>query len=179
MTEIDAMTTPTRLFVRYEHTAVTVQQEKESLYRDVYQSFGWIAEGTVHEPSGATVTLTFRRSRELGNRPLLVELQRRCELALTTISDLERSRTSTAATAAWGVASAGTVLLAAAVVTFATGFGGLVFGLLGFAGLGAWSIAYPVYAQATRKRTAQVALAIEQQYDTILAHGRQAGQLLA
>jgi hypothetical protein len=73
-------------FVAYEYVSVPVKQTIETLYIDCYKSFGWILENSVLNITDLnSVILKFKRDRRIKNRSEVVELQRKCENALTSI----------------------------------------------------------------------------------------------
>jgi len=174
MSDVDRTTTPHR--VTYEYIDVLVRPEQQAWYQDIFQSFGWVAQ-RLPQPHGGTVNLRFRRDREWGNRPLLVELQRRSEQALAAIETLERSRTITATLAAWGVGVVGAMFFAASILGLA-GLPTWLLLLLGVNGLLVLGLACLVHTRATGKRTAEVVAEIERRKDAIRAYCHEAAQLL-
>jgi hypothetical protein len=165
-------------FVAYEYATVPVKRSMESMYRDAYQAFGWTLEGHVPvvSPTGAVV-LKFKRDRRIKNRPVVSELQRKCEDALTSIENLERSKTSTATGRALAVGIVGSAFLAGSIFSLEAGLIPL-FIVLGALGLGGWALGYFTYTGTRAKRTAQVAPLIDREYDVVYETCEQASELL-
>ena len=163
-------------FVPYEYTTNRVDRELEPVYRDSYRNFGWIVDDTltILAPDGS-VTFTLKRDRRLRNRPMLQELQRRCDKALTAISAMERSKTTTATAAALALGVAGSVLLIGALLA-----GSLVLSVpLLAVGLIAWVLGYFAHGLVRENRSDRLTPLIDDQYDVVYQTGEQASRLLA
>lgn len=166
-------------FVAYEYATVRVGRDKESLYRDVYASFGWTIEGYLSARGpGNSVTLKMKRDRRIKNRAVVTELQRKAEEALASLENLERSRTTTATAAAWFTGLVGAGLLAGSIFSLDAGLVPL-FLVLGVAGLLLWVAPFYIHATLRARCTAQACPHIDREYDVIHETAEQAAGLLA
>lgn len=166
-------------FVAYEYSTVRVPRELEGLYADSYRDFGWIVDGRQPGPTAGTAsTLQLKRDRRLKNRSMIVELQRSCDTALTSIAALDRSASTTAISVAIAFGIAGSALLAGSV--FLLGGGLIVLSIvLGAVGLLGWLAGYLGFGRAKTRRAAQVAPRITELYETVYETREQASRLRA
>lgn len=171
-------------YTAYEYLTVHADRDLEPLYSDTYRNFGWIVEATISSVLGGgtanpnTVTIKLKRDRRIRNRPLINELQRKAENALQTIRDLERSRTTTAAAAAFGIGIVGSAFLAGSVFAIEAGLW-LVAIPLGAVGLLGWLAGWLAHGRIRAHRTGQIAPLTEHQYELLYEAGEQAARLLA
>jgi hypothetical protein len=162
----------------YEYRNVAVDPDRAELARDTYASFGWTpAADLVVSPAGHA-TLDLKRDRHIKNRPMVVELQRQAETALSDIDRLERSKTTKAMIVAFIIGLVGAGLLAGSVFTFIAGTW-VPFALLGLFGLACWVAPYLCYRRIRGDRVAQVAPLINRDYETVYQACEQAQGLLA
>jgi hypothetical protein len=179
MTEASTLSRSDSDFVAYEYTTIRVERDLEPLYKDAYSNFGWIVEG--YGPSLPNVTLVsvkLKRDRRIKNRPMVLELQRQCENALTSITSLEKAKTTTAMAWSLGLGIVGSALLAGAV--FAINADLIVLSIpLGALGLVGWTAGYLAHSRVKASKTAQLAPLIDRQYDVVYETGEQASRLLA
>lgn len=174
-----AATAEARDFIAYEYRTLSVKREREALYRDSLENFGWRLESsTVGLPGSGTVTLKLKRDRMLRNRPMVAELQRKCEAALEAIESLERSKVARPQAAALLVGLVGTAFLAVSVFSFT---GGLValFLVSGFLGLAVTGGTYFLHSALRSRQLRRSAPLIDRQYDIVYASCEQAHGLLA
>lgn len=169
-------------YVAYEYLTIQVDRDLEELYKDTYRSFGWTIETTTGMLSGGapnpnTVTLKLKRNRRLRNRPLVSELQRKAEDALTMIRDLEKSRTGTPLAASLAVGIVGSGFLAGSVFAIDADMWLLAIPL-GAIGLLGWLAGYLVHGQVKASKTAQTAPLINEQYEIVYDTCEQASRLL-
>lgn len=69
---------------------LVVDRAVEPLYRRLYGNFGWqVEKPTDGRPESGSVVLNLRRDRRIKNRSIIVELQRRCEMTLDDIREME------------------------------------------------------------------------------------------
>lgn len=164
-------------FVAYEYTTVRVTREMVPLYRYAYRAFGWTLADHDRTPPAQIVTLRLKRDRHLKNRPMIVELQRKGESALATITRLERSQTTAAAGAAFVVGIVAAALIAGSVVTLnhdSLGWS-IPLGVLGLVG---WAFGHFTYVRVRASRTARLAPLIERQLGIVREACDQAGHLI-
>jgi hypothetical protein len=166
-------------FVAYEYLTVRADRDLEPLYRDAYASFGWVVEGYASNVPGTPgVALKLKRDRRIKNRPMVLELQRRCEHALASIASLERSKSSTAMAVSLGTGILGSAFLAGSVFSLEADMTALSI-VLGAIGLIGWVVGYLAHGRVKTRRTEQVAPLIDQQYDVVYETGEQAAHLLS
>lgn len=167
-----------RDFVAYEYTTVKADRDLESLYRDSYQNFGWELEGYGSGvPSPNNVSIKLKRDRRIKNRSAVAELQRTCERALESIAGLERSKNTSAFTAALTVGILGCVFLAGSIFAIEASMWTLSIPL-GGVGLILWLAGYLVHGKVKARRTRQVDPLIDRQYEIVYDTGEQAARLL-
>lgn len=175
MTTIDDQHTG---FVAHEYRTMVVRRDRELLYRDVYQSFGWSFEE--HIPSGRlghTVTLKMKRGRAIRNRTVVAELQRKAEESLLSIDRLERSTTTAASVVAYAVALLGCAYLAGSIFSLNAGAVATSVGL-GVAGLVHWVLPRFLHTALRTRRTAKVTPLIDREYAVVYGAAEQAAGLL-
>lgn len=166
-------------YVAYEYSTVQVDRNRESLYRDMYRSCGWVVEGTTVaiRPNITTLTLKLKRDRRLRSRPLLNELQRKGENALATIQRLEDSQAGTAVAVSLGIGIVGAAFLAGSVFAIEAGLW-LLSIPLGAVGLICWLIAYLAHGRVKAAKTASTAPHIDEQYELLYDAMDQASRLV-
>ena len=163
-------------FVAYEYSTIVVPRDKEALYRDSYQAFGWSAES--YGSTGSGVTLKLKRDRALRSREVLTELQRTTETALRTITGLERSRSTAATIISTTIGIVGAAFLAGSIFAMDPVLTVLSV-VLGAVGLIGWVLPWFVHRAIAARRTAQVKPLIDHQYDVISDSCARAASLLA
>lgn len=175
---ITTSSTPTAN-VTFEYATVRADRTLEPLYKDTYASLGWSAEtDRPTNPSGKTTTIKLKRDRHIKNRPMLVELQRRAEGALTSISSMERSKVSIALTVALIVGIIGAGFLAGSVFALTAGFTVMSIAL-GTVGLIGWAAGYLSFGKVRDSRAAKLAPLVDRQYDIVYSACEQAAKLRA
>jgi F0F1-type ATP synthase assembly protein I len=179
MTEASTLSGNGSDFVAYEYTTIRVERDLEPLYKDAYANFGWIVEGYGPSlPNVSTVTLKLKRDRRIKNRPMVLELQRKCENALRSITSLEKAKTTTAMAWSLSLGIVGSAFLAGAV--FAIDADLIVLSIpLGAIGLVGWLAGYLAHGRVKANKTTQLAPLIDRQYDVVYETGEQASHLLA
>ena len=166
-------------FVVYEYKDITVDRDMESIYMDSYQSFGWTLDNTSSIPLGlsGSVTMKFKRDRKIRNKAELTRLQRQFDSHINEISDMERSKTSSAAIVSYTIGLIGTAFLGGATFSY---LGGLivlciVLAIPGFIG---WILPYFLYNSNYAKKSAKVMPLIDSKYDEIYEVCERANSLL-
>lgn len=166
-------------FVAYEYTTVRATRELEPLYKDAYGNFGWIIEDIgVTVPGANTVALKLKRDRRLKNRPMILELQRKCENALTSIASMERSKSASALATALTLGIIGAAFLAGSIFALNAGLTVLSI-VLGAIGLVGWVAGYFSHGRVLARKTEKLTPLIDRQYDVVFETGEQASRLLA
>lgn len=188
MTAQPATTEQTSGFTAFEYASVRAPRDLESLYQDTYRGFGWIVESTeLADPvrplpltpaiQPTTITLKLKRDRNIRSRQMVQSLQRKAEESLTTISRLEKSKTTRAIAVAVTLGIVGAGLLAGSI--FLMNGGLLVLSiLLGVVGLVGWVGGFLAYLGVKSRRAATVAPLIDREFDALYETTGQAARLL-
>ena len=165
-------------FIGYEYRDITVSREKESLYTDAYQNFGWTLDSKAGFPIGFVSTnLKFKRDRKILNKAELTRLQRQFDACVKDIESLEQSKNSSAFIVALTVGIIGTACMAGATFSFLGGhiLACIILAVPAFVG---WILPYFLYNSTYAKRTQKVAPLIESKYDEIYEVCERANDLL-
>ncbi|MFT4235461.1 MAG: hypothetical protein QM607_10740 [Microbacterium sp.] len=188
MTIQPAATEQATRFTAYEYAAVRAPRDLESLYQDTYRGFGWTVESTeLADPirplplipaiQPTTITLKLKRDRSIRNREMVQTLQRKAEKSLTSISRLEKSKTTRAIVLAVSIGVVGAALLAGSL--FLLNGGLLLLSIvLGVIGLAGWVGGFLSYLGMKSRRTQAVTPLIDRQLDTLYETADQAARLL-
>lgn len=169
-------------YIGYEYRDITVPREQASLCLDSYPCFGWEPDPNREirpENSNSsfspgvpavreTVTLHFRRNRNICNKAELTRLQRNFDGCIAELKALERAKTTQATLLALTVGILGTAFMAGA--TFAVVAEPPIIWLtilLAIPGFLGWIVPYFLYRALVRKRTAEIEPLMEQKYDEI------------
>ena len=154
-------------FVGYEYKDVTVRNDKENLYLDGYQNFGWQVEGSYPRGLGfAGVTLKFKRDRKIRNKAELTRLQRQFDACISEIESLESSKNSSATIVAFTIGIIGTACMAAATFAFLANMiiPCIVLAVPGFIG---WIIPYFCFKSTYNRKEKKVTPLIDNKCDVI------------
>ena len=184
----------TKDFVAYEYLSINVISEKEALYADCYENFGWIL---TNNNAGALVdredyyinnsningkkliNLKFKRDRKIPNKAKIVTLQKKVESGLKKLEMLEKNPYSKGAMYATIVAVIGTIFLAISVFCITASKPLIIPGIInGIIGLIGWFLSYPVYKKIKVKQEEINTPLIEEQYNEIYNCCEQAQKLL-
>lgn len=165
-------------FVAYEYKTVVATREFASVYADCYPRFGWRLEDNTFNNHSNKVSLTFKRNRQLRNKPEINKLQRQFEEGIENISYLKKTKNSRAGLVAITVGLIGTAFLAGATFSYLANFiiACVILAVPGFVG---WGAAYLVYQQLSNKRAAEIVPLIDQEYDSLYSYCEKANALLA
>lgn len=173
-------TSPTQqpTFVAYEYLTLQVPRTLEPVYKDSFNNFGWQFEDySPNLGNPASVNLKLKRDRRLKNRPVILELQRKCHTALENITRLEKSKTTAAITAATAFGLVDCSLIAGAVfAVLAESW--VLMGVLQVLGLAACLGGYLSYNKVQSSRSARVAPLIDREYETVYETTEQAHIIL-
>jgi len=164
-------------FIGYEYTSITVKNDLESAVVDGYANFGWKPEGREATLGTGSTGLKFKRDRKIRNKAELSRLQREFITHIKEIESLEASKTSGAQIAAFTIGFVGTAFLAGATFSYLAGFFPLMI-ILAIPGFIGWILPYFVYNGVRRKKTTNVSVLIENQYDAIYEICEKANGLL-
>lgn len=182
----------TKDFVAYEYLSLNVKAEKEPLYIDCYENFGWML---IHHTAlvdqddyyinhsnvyhNKLVNIKFKRDRRIKNKVQLLSLQRKLELALKEVEKLEKEPDSVGMIWAFTIGIIGTIFLAFSVFSITASNPLYVLGVLcGIVGIVGWILPYFVYKRMKAKQEQENVILLEEQYNTIYDSCEQAKKLL-
>lgn len=179
----------TQGFVAYEYLFLRVKPEKEPLYIDCYESLGWQVVNTPalidredyylnHLNTTGYVHLKLKRDRKIKNKAQVVALQRKVEIALQEIENLEKQPNSTGIIYSLLVSFIGTIFLAISVFSITANSPLFIpFVLCGTIGIIGWILPYFVYQSVKSRKEKENALLIDEQYDILYDNCEQAQKL--
>lgn len=182
----------TKDFVAYEYLSLNVDSEKEALYIDCYESFGWMLVNSTYlvdkedyyinnynVSDKKLVNLKFKRDRKVKNKAQLLALQRKLEGALKELSKLERIPSSMGIIWAMIIGVVGTIFLAISVFQI-TGSNPnyVIFAMSGFIGIVGWVLPYFTYRKVKSDKEKENISLIEEEYNTIYDICEQASKLI-
>lgn len=152
-------------FIGYEYKQVLVPRKLASIYADYYPFFGWELQDT-SQYHATSVSLTFKRNRKIKNKVEINSCQRQFEDSVSTISNLENSKTTRASIIAFTLGILGTVFMALATFSYLYGLivACVILAIPGFAG---WALSYVFYRKTIKKRTAVVEPQIDREFETL------------
>lgn len=181
-------------FVAYEYLNINVPSEKEPLYMDCYENFGWIPINTKNSGlvdkedyyinnsnvnSNRLVNLKFKRDRKISNKGKVISLQKKCETALKKITILEKEPNKKGAIYASLNATVGTIFVAISVFAISAADPNYILTVIsGTIGLAIWCLSYVIYKKIKTKYEQINSSIIEEQYNTIYDSCEQAQKLL-
>lgn len=185
----------TKEFVAYEYLSIKVSSEKEALYIDCYENFGWQLINNVgnyglvdredyyindyHVNWNRLVTLKFKRDRKIPGKAKLMALQKKCDNSLKELEKLEREPANKGMIISFTVGLIGTVFLAISVFAI-TAVNPLIWLsiITGIIGLVGWGLAYPMYMKVKNEQEQIVTSLIDEQYNVIYDTCEQARKLI-
>lgn len=182
----------TKDFVAYEYLSLNVKSEKEPLYIDCYENFGWILINNTplvdkedyyinnsNVNNNKLVNLKFKRDRKIKNKIKLQSLQRKLEVALKELEKLEREPVIEGATYSMIVGVIGTIFMALSVFAITANNPFIIAGILcGIVGIVGWVIPYFIFLKIKGNKTKENTVLIEEQYNTIYDSCEQAKKLI-
>lgn len=182
----------TKDFVAYEYLSINVKSDKEPLYIDCYENFGWsLINNTAlvdkedyyinnaNLNNNKLVNIKFKRDRKIKNKIELQTLQRKMEKALNEIEKLEAEPNISATTKAMILGVVGTIFLAISVFAItAEEPSYLVMVISGTIGLIGWILPYFVYKREKESKSQDNLSLIEEQFNTLYDNCEQAKKLL-
>lgn len=186
----------TKEFVAYEYLSINVKSEREPLYIDCYEAFGWnlvnntalVEDGDYYINNGSNINsnkvinLKFKRDRKIPNKGELQNLQRKMEISLKELDKLESEPNTKGIMSSLTIGLLGTVFLAISV--FAITANNLSFinyvicALTGIIGIAGWALGFVSYKTTKTKVEQENNSLIEEQYNTIYDCCEKANKLL-
>ena len=184
----------TKDFIAYEYLSINVVNEKETLYIDCYENFGWglTNSSTINSLidkedyyinntniNNKLINLKFKRDRKIPNKAKIINLQNKCENGLKELARLEKEPASKGSVYAVVNAIVGTIFLTVSVfaITSSTPLY-MLCAITGFIGLINWLVSYPIYKKVKTKQEKINMPLIEEQYNVIYDSCEQAQKLL-
>lgn len=185
----------TKDFVAYEYLSINVTSEKEALYTDCYENFGWRLTNSASNNglidkedyyinnyninNNRLVNLKFKRDRKIPNKAKIINLQNKCENGLKELNRLEKEPSSKGSIYAVIISIIGTIFLAISVFAITASNPIYVLSVItGIIGLICWFLSYPVYKKIKTKQVLINTSLIEEQYNIIYDSCEQAQKLL-
>ena len=186
----------TKDFVAYEYLSLNVKSEKEPLYIDCYENFGWslvnntalVEEGdyyinniqNIH--SNKIVNLKFKRDRKIPNKLDLQSLQRKMEFSLREIDKLETEPNTKGIIKALTIGLLGTIFLSISVFAITAKnldiVNYIICTIAGIIGISGWTLGFISYKTTKSKIEQENNSLIEEQYNTIYDCCEKANKLL-
>lgn len=174
----------TKEFVAYEYLNINVKSEKEPLYADCYEAFGWavvnntttLEEGDYYinnsnVNSSKLVNLKLKRDRKIPNKGELQNLQRKLENSLKELEKLEREPETKGIMKALTIGLLGTIFLAISVFAITAKdlyiINYITCAITGIIGLIGWALGFISYKNTKNKVTESNTILIEEAYNTI------------
>lgn len=182
----------TKDFVAYEYLSIDVDSEKEPLYIDCYENFGWMLINNTalidkddyyinnyNTSNKKMVNIRFKRDRKIKNKVKLLSLQRKLELSLKEIERLEKEPFTKGLIISMSVGLIGTVFLALSVfsITLVSPLY-IPFILCGIIGIIGWVLPYFIYKKIKILKEKENVSLIDEQYNTIYDSCEQAKKLI-
>lgn len=182
----------TKDFIAYEYLSINVKSEKEPLYIDCYENFGWILINNTalidkqdyyinnsNVNNKKLVNLKFKRGRKIKNKIKLITLQKKLETSLNEIEKLEKEPESLGMIYSMIVAMLGTVFLALSVFSITAENPIYISGIIcGAVGITLWILPYFIYKNIKLKKEKENIALIDEQYNTIYDSCEQAKKLI-
>lgn len=178
-------------FIAYEYLSLEVKNEKELLYLDCYENFGWkcIRSNILVDQEDyyinqtknlkKSVFIKMKRDRRIPNKADLITLQRKMEFAFKQMERFERDPQIKGMITSLSIGMVGTIFMALSTfaITASSPFyiACVIFGSLGLLG---WIFPYFVYQNVKIKKEKEIVPLIEEQYQVIFDCCEQAKQLL-
>lgn len=186
----------TKEFIAYEYLNIDIESNKEPLYIDCYEAFGWklvnnttqLEEGDyyVNNINNVTgnkiVTLKLKRDRKIPNKGELQSLQRKMENTLKEISKLENEPNTKSIMKALTIGLIGTIFLAISVFAITAKnlsiINYITCGITGIIGIAGWVLGFISYKTTKTKIEQANTSLIEEQYNTVYDCCEKANKLI-
>lgn len=179
-------------FVAYEYLSLNVSSDKEPLYIDCYENFGWILINNTmlidqedyyinnaNINNNQLVNIKFKRDRRIKNKVQLLALQRKLENSLNEMERLEREPYVKGLMTSLAVGLIGTIFLAISVFAITAAnplyITCVLFGIVGIVG---WILPYFVYKNVKASKETSNTSLIDEQYNNIYDSCEQARKLI-
>lgn len=182
--------TDTKDFIAYEYLSLFVESDKEPLYIDCYENFGWtlIRNASLVDKEDYYINslndkrklnIKFKRDRKIKNKNELLRLQRKMESTIKEIERLEHYPDYIGMIYSIMVGLVGTVFMALSVFSLTATtphyLGCILFGLMGCIG---FFLPYFLYKKIKENKEQENLPLIEEQYNLLYDFCCQAKKLI-
>ena len=186
----------TKDFVAYEYLNINVKSDKEPLYTDCYEAFGWnlvtntalVEEGDYYINNipnvngNKQVNLKFKRDRKIPNKLELQNIQRKMELSLKELDKLESEPNTKGIMKSLTIGLLGTIFLAISVFAITANnlevINYIICAVAGIIGMAGWALGFISYNKTKTKVEQENQSLIEEQYNTIYDCCEKANKLI-
>lgn len=173
--------TETKDFIAYEYLSLNVKSDKEPLYIDCYENFGWILINNtalvdnedyyinnVNINGNKLVNIKFKRDRKIKNKVKLISLQRKIEISLKEIDKLEKQPYTKGMCYAMSIGVIGTIFLAISVFSITAINPIYILAIpTGIIGLIGWILPFFIYKKVSSTKEKENTTLIDEQYNII------------
>lgn len=185
--------TETKEFIAYEYFSTNVESDKEALYIDCYENFGWTLINNISNNGlvdnedyyinnyyiNKLINLKFKRDRKIPNKAKIINYQKTCENSLKELSRLEKEPNKKGSIYAVINAIAGTIFITISVFSITATTPHIILGTItGIIGLIIWFLSYPIYKRIKINLEKTNTSLIEEEYNKIYNSCEQARKLL-
>lgn len=181
----------TKEFIAYEYLSMNVKSDKELLYIDSYENFGWILTNNtalidnedyyinnINTNGNKLVNIKFKRDRKIKNKQQLISLQRKLETALKEIEKLESKPYTKGISYSMTIGVIGTIFLAILVFLLRSTNPLYILAIpCGIIGIIGWILPFFIYIKVKEKTINENVTLIDEQYNIIYDTCEQARKL--
>lgn len=157
--------------VTYDYKTIKVRRDMENVASDSYRVLGWeLTSSSVAEGAPTYVNLSFRRDRKIENKPQLIRLQDKIDVALSNIELLKKSEKSAGWAQAVITGILGTLIMGGGMSLIMTigGIAATIAGVvLGIAGIGVVILSHFLRKYLNRRTTLKLNPIIDLEYDKL------------
>lgn len=171
----------TKDFVAYEYLSINVKSDKEPLYIDCYENFGWMLINNtalvdnedyyinnINTNGNKLVNIKFKRDRKIKNKAELTSLQRKVETSLKEIERLEIEPSTKGMISAMTIGVIGTIFLAISVFSITASNPLYILGVIcGIPGIIGWILPFFMYKKIKANKAQENITLIDEQYNII------------
>lgn len=187
--------TETKDFIAYEYLSINIPSDKEPLYLDIYENFGWIlinnlsSSGLVDKEDyyinnsnvngKKLINLKFKRDRKIPNKAKIINLQAKCEKSLKELNYLEKEPYKKGAFYTTINALLGTIFVAISTFLVTSNTPNyILMAITGIIGITIWCLSYFIYNKIKNKYEKINVSLIENTYNNIYNACEQSKKLL-
>lgn len=179
----------TKDFIAYEYLSIKVESDKEPLYIDCYENFGWILINNtalidkedyyLNNVNNRKVNIKFKRDRKIKNKLKLISLQKKLEICLKELEEYEKSPIRLGMVWALTIGFIATIFMAISVFAItATNPLYILCIISGIIGIIGWILPFFIYNKIKDEETEKNVSLIEEAYNSIYDYCEQAKKLI-